>query len=80
MNEGTKIFQGTFELFSILGQVLYLSRQTIVHLDPRIVCSLLVCCQVGYWLIQVRFSSSIDIMYLRVCHKIVPIINHKKQE
>ena len=66
-----KIFQGTFELFSILGQVLYLSRQTIVHLDPRIVCSLLVCWQVGYWLMQVPFSPSICIIYFRVCQKTI---------
>ena len=37
-----KIFQGTFELFCIMGQILYLSRHTILHLDPRTVCSLLV--------------------------------------
>ena len=37
------IFQGTVELFSIMGQVLYLIRQTIEHLYPRIICSLLVC-------------------------------------
>jgi hypothetical protein len=38
-----EIFWGTFKLISIMGQVLYLSRQTIEHLDPRIVCSLLAC-------------------------------------
>jgi hypothetical protein len=27
---------------------------------------------------QVRFSPSIDVMYFRVYHKIVPIINYKK--
>jgi len=69
-----------FELISIMGQVLYLRRHTIEHLDPRIVCSLLVCWQVGYWSVQVQFSPSIDVMYLRVYHKIVPIINHKKQK
>jgi hypothetical protein len=75
-----EIFQDTFKLISIMGQVLYLNRQTIEHLDPTIVCSLLVCWQVGYWLMQVWFSSSIDVMYFRVYHKIVPLINHKKQE
>jgi hypothetical protein len=75
-----EIFQGTFKLISFMGQVLYLSRQTTEYLDPRIVRSLLVCWQGGYWLMQVWFSSSIDVMYFRVYHKIVPIINHKKQE
>jgi hypothetical protein len=75
-----EIFQGTFKLISIVGQVLYLSRQTIEHLDPRIVRSLLVCWQVGSWLMQVQFSPSVDVMYFRVYHKIVPIINQKKQE
>jgi hypothetical protein len=37
--EVQEIFQGTFKLISILGQVLYLSRQTTEHLDHRIVCS-----------------------------------------
>jgi hypothetical protein len=48
-----KIFQGTFKLFTVMGQVFYLSRQTIEHLDPRVVRCLLVCCQVGHWLMQV---------------------------
>jgi len=75
-----EIFQGTFKLISIVGQVLYLRRQTIEHLDPRIVCSLLVCWQVGYWSMHVRFSPSFDVMYFRVCFKMVPIINHKRQK
>ena len=29
---------------------------------------------------QVRFSPSIDVMYIRVYHKIVPIINYEKQK
>jgi len=41
-------FQGTFKLISILGQVLYLRRQTIRHPNPRIICSFLVYWQVGY--------------------------------
>jgi len=73
-----EIFQGTFKFISIMGQVLYLRRQTIEHLDPRIVCSLLVCWQFGYWSMQVRFIPNIDVMYLGVYHKIVPVINHKK--
>ena len=75
-----EIFQGMFKLISITGQVLYLSRQTTEHLDPRMVCSLLVRWQVGYWLMQVRFSPSTDVMYLRVNPKIAPIINHKMQK
>ena len=51
-----EIFQGRFKLISIVGQVLYLRRQTIEHLDPRTVCSLLVCWQVGCWSMQVQFS------------------------
>jgi len=31
------------KLLSIVGQVLYLRRQTIEHPNPRIICSLLVC-------------------------------------
>jgi len=31
-----EIFQGTFKLISIVGQVLYLRRQTIEYLNPRI--------------------------------------------
>jgi len=44
-----EIFQGTFKLISIVGQVLYLRRQTIEHLNPRMICSLLVYWQIGYW-------------------------------
>jgi len=44
-----EIFQGTFQLISIVGQVLYLQRQTTEHLNSRIICSLLVYWQVGYW-------------------------------
>jgi len=41
--------KGTFKLISTVGQVLYLRRQTIEHLNPKIICSLLVYWQVGYW-------------------------------
>jgi len=37
-----EIFQGTFKLISTVGQVLYLRRQTIEHLNPKIIWSLLV--------------------------------------
>jgi len=46
-----EIFQGTFKLISIVGQVLYLRRQIIEHLNPRI-CSLLVYWQIRYWQID----------------------------
>jgi len=39
-----EIFQGTFKLVSIVVQALYLRRQTIEHLNPKIMCSLLVYC------------------------------------
>jgi len=32
-----EFFQGTFKLFSIAGQVLYLRRQTIEHPNPRLI-------------------------------------------
>jgi len=35
-------FQGMFKLISIVGQVLYLRRQTIEHPNPRIISSPLV--------------------------------------
>jgi len=44
-----EIFQDTFKLISVVGQVLYLRRQTIEHLNPRLICSLLVYWQIGYW-------------------------------
>jgi len=44
-----EIFQDTFKLISSVGQVFYLRRQTIEHLNPRITCSLLVYWQIGYW-------------------------------
>jgi len=44
-----EIFQGTFKLVFVMRQVLYLRRQTIEHLTPRIICFLLVCWQIGYW-------------------------------
>jgi len=44
-----EIFQGIFKLISIVGQVLYLRRQTIEHLNARIMCSLLVYWQIEYW-------------------------------
>jgi hypothetical protein len=31
-----EIFQGTFKLISIVGQALYLRRQTIEHLNPNV--------------------------------------------
>jgi len=31
-----EIFQDTFKLISVVGQVLYLRRQTIEHLNPRL--------------------------------------------
>jgi hypothetical protein len=34
--EVQEIFQGTFKLISIVGQVLYLRRQAIEHFNPRI--------------------------------------------
>jgi hypothetical protein len=37
-----EMFQVTFKLISVVGQVLYLRRQTTEHLNPRIMCSLLV--------------------------------------
>jgi len=42
-----EIFQVTFKLIFIMGQVLYLRRQTIEHPNPRIICSLLVCWHIG---------------------------------
>ena len=36
------IFHSTFKLIFVVGRVLYFIRQTFEHLDPRIVCSLLV--------------------------------------
>ena len=33
-----KIFQGTFKMISIMGQFLYMCRQAIKHLNPRIMC------------------------------------------
>ena len=37
-----EIFQGTFKLTSIMGQVLYLRGQTIKNPNPSIICSLLI--------------------------------------
>jgi len=37
-----EIFQGTFKLISVVGEVLYLRRQTTEHPESRIICSLLV--------------------------------------
>jgi hypothetical protein len=74
-----EIFQSMFKLISVIRQVLYWRRQAIEHTNTRIKCSLLVCWQVGYWLMQVRFSSSINIVYLRVYVEIIPIINQKSR-
>jgi len=38
-----EIFQGTFKLIPVVGQVLYLRRQTIEYPNLRIICSLPVC-------------------------------------
>jgi len=61
-----EIFQGTFKLISIVGQVLYLRRQTIEHLNPRIIRSLLVYWQIGYWQIRIQSVPSTDVVYYRL--------------
>ena len=43
MNENIGNFSRHFKLISIIGQVLYFSRQTIEHFNPKTVCSLLIC-------------------------------------
>jgi len=45
MNEGIKIFQGSFELFPSLEKILHIGRQVIEGLNSRVIGSPLVNCQ-----------------------------------
>jgi len=80
MNESTENFSGHFWIVFCYGTSPLFELADYCTPWSQNSMFLLVCWHVGYWLMQVRFSLSIDIMYFRVRHKIVPIINHKKQE
>ena len=75
-----KIFQGTFKLISIIADFLYLTRQTVEHPNPNVICSLLINRQIRYWQMEIRIIPSIDVVYLRVHPKINPIIDQKQQK